>query len=52
MLNLWQADAEKGVWQAVHSVEGTLPLLLHLAGPDALVELARGAAAAGDGWAA
>jgi len=37
---LWQASAAKGTWQTIHSIEGTLSLLLALEGPAALVAIA------------
>lgn len=45
LIDLWQTDAAKGEWQAVHSVEGSLPLLLALEGAQALVTIARRASA-------
>ena len=45
VIDLWQTDAAKGEWQAVHSVEGSLPLLLALEGAQALVTIARRASA-------
>ena len=50
LLDLWQKDAERGIWQAVHGVEGSLPLVLALDGPDALVTIAEAAAQSGDRW--
>jgi hypothetical protein len=41
LINLWQTSAQRGPWQIVHSLEGSLPLLLALEGPLALVALAR-----------
>ena len=52
MRSLWREDAEHGVWQTIHGVEGSLPLLLTLAGPDALVTIAQIAATEGAGWGA
>ncbi|MCL4860309.1 MAG: hypothetical protein KJZ93_12915 [Caldilineaceae bacterium] len=43
LADLWQHDAQRGPWQLVHSLEGSIPLLLALEGPDALVALARAA---------
>ncbi|HXF61379.1 MAG TPA: hypothetical protein VNK95_07170, partial [Caldilineaceae bacterium] len=50
MVELWQADLQKGLWQTIHGVEGTLPLLLALEGPDALVVLAQTVAKEGSQW--
>lgn len=41
LIELWQSSAQRGSWQIVHSLEGSLPLLLTLEGPLALVALAR-----------
>ncbi len=41
MRGIWQHDAGRGVWQAIHGVEGTLPLLLALDGPQAVAQLAQ-----------
>ena len=49
---LWQRDAERGLWQTVYGIEGGLPLLLALEGPDALVALAQAADARGSTWMA
>ncbi len=38
---LWQGSASRGLWQIIHSIEGSLPLLLACAGPEALVTLAQ-----------
>jgi len=47
---LWREDAQQGVWQTVHAIEGGLPLLLALEGPDALVAIARAAESEGERW--
>lgn len=52
LLELWTADAKRGIWQMVHSLEGSLPLLLALEGPDALVAVAEHTAESGQSWAA
>jgi hypothetical protein len=41
MRGIWQHDAGRGVWQTIHGVEGTLPLLLALDGPQAVAQLAQ-----------
>ncbi|HMN26952.1 MAG TPA: hypothetical protein PKE45_02265 [Caldilineaceae bacterium] len=41
LADLWKADARRGAWQAVHGLEGSLPLILALEGPATLVSLAR-----------
>ncbi|RIK36265.1 MAG: hypothetical protein DCC55_27815 [Chloroflexi bacterium] len=48
LADLWQADAQRGAWQTVHGLEGSLMLLWALEGPDSLVALAR--AAHQKGW--
>ena len=41
MRAIWQHDAGRGVWQTIHAIEGTLPLLLALDGPQAVTQLAQ-----------
>jgi hypothetical protein len=48
---LWQADAAQGIWRAVYGVEGSLPLLIKLEGPQAVVDIAQAAAEQGKRWA-
>lgn len=50
LTDLWAVDAQRGVWQMVHSLEGSLPLLLALEGPQALVDIAHHTAETGAGW--
>jgi len=52
MRALWREDANHGLWQTVHGIGGSLPLLLALEGPDALVAIARTAETEGAGWGA
>ncbi|MBX3014007.1 MAG: hypothetical protein KF832_20980 [Caldilineaceae bacterium] len=40
LTTLWQQSAQRGLWQTVHSVEGTLPLLQAREGSAALVQIA------------
>lgn len=40
---LWQESAARGIWQTVHSIEGTLDLILTLEGAASLVAIARSA---------
>ncbi len=40
LVNLWQSSAQRGTWQVIHSLEGALPLLVTLAGPQTLVTIA------------
>lgn len=47
---VWQHDSQRGLWQTVHGIEGLLPLLIALDGPDAVVDLARGVEQAGRRW--
>ncbi len=47
---LWADDASKGLWQTVHAVEGSMPLLFALEGPQALVAIAESAANEGSLW--
>ena len=41
MRSIWQNDAGRGLWQAIHGIEGALPLLLALEGPQAVAQLAQ-----------
>lgn len=50
LVALWQADAVRGIWQMVHGVEGSLPLLYALEGADAVVTIAQSAANDGGLW--
>lgn len=46
----WQDSAQKGIWQTVYTVGGTLPLVIALAGAPAVVALARATAQEGHSW--
>jgi hypothetical protein len=50
LTDLWRADARRGAWQIVHGLEGSLPLLLALEGPEVLVALARSVQQQGSLW--
>lgn len=50
LTGVWQADSQRSLWQTVHGIEGTLPLLIALDGPAAVVALARGVEQAGARW--
>jgi hypothetical protein len=41
MRSIWQNDAGRGLWQVIHGIEGALPLLLALEGPQAVAQLAQ-----------
>ncbi|MFO7632158.1 MAG: hypothetical protein R6W76_06455 [Caldilinea sp.] len=47
---IWQADSRRGLWQTIHGIEGVLPMLIALDGPEAVVSLARGVEQAGARW--
>ena len=47
---IWAADRTRGLWQTVYGIEGMLPLVVALEGPDALVSLARGVEKLGARW--
>lgn len=51
MHELWQADTQKGLWQTIHGIEGGLPLLFALEGPEALLAVAHAVADEGERWA-
>lgn len=50
LAELWQKDAQRGPWQIIHSLEGSIPLILALEGADALVTLARTATRQSSLW--
>lgn len=50
IVGVWQHDSQRGLWQTVHGIEGVLPLLIALDGPEAIVALARGVEQAGTRW--
>lgn len=50
LLHLWQANAEQGIWQTVYAIGGSLSLVLAVAGPEAMVQIARFTAAEGQAW--
>lgn len=52
LTGVWQADSRRGLWQTVHGIEGTLPLLIALDGPGAVVSLAHGVEQVGARWSA
>jgi hypothetical protein len=47
---IWQADSQRGLWQTVHGIEGLLPLLIGLEGPQAVVQLAHSVVEIGPQW--
>ena len=47
---VWQADVQRGIWQTVHGVDGSLSLLLRLEGAQSLETIARCAHREGSGW--
>jgi hypothetical protein len=47
---IWQADSQRGLWQTVHGIEGLLPLLIGLEGPQAVVQLAHSVVQIGPQW--
>jgi len=50
VLGLWKTDTSRGVWQTVHGIEGTLPLVVALEGPQALIDIAVATLAVGSRW--
>lgn len=44
LIRLWESNVARGAWQTVHSLEGSLALLLVMEGPEALVTIAQRAA--------
>lgn len=50
LVQLWESDVRKGLWQTIHGIEGSLALLLALEGPDALMTVAQVALREGSHW--
>ena len=50
LAQLWEQSADQSVWQTVYAVGGTLPLVIALAGSEAVMEIAQLAVAEGAGW--
>jgi hypothetical protein len=50
LTGIWEQDCRRGLWQTVHGIEGGLPLLLALEGPEAVAGLARGVNEIGVRW--
>ena len=51
VLGLWKNDAQRGLWQTVHGIEGSLPLVIALEGPPAVMAIARAVTELGETWA-
>ncbi len=47
---LWQAETSGGIWSAVYGVGGSLPLVSAVAGPEAVLEIARATVQEGHRW--
>ncbi len=41
LTELWRADAQRSIWQIVHGLDGSIPLLLALEGPAGIAALAQ-----------
>jgi hypothetical protein len=50
LVQLWENDVRKGLWQTIHGIEGSLALLLALDGPDALLTVAQVTLREGSQW--
>ena len=50
LVQLWEQSAGQGMWQTVYAVGGSLPLVIALAGSEAVMEIAQLAVAEGAGW--
>jgi hypothetical protein len=50
LVQLWENDIRKGLWQTVHGIEGSLALLLALEGAEALMTVAQVALREGSSW--
>lgn len=51
LMDLWQKNAQRGIWQTVHGIHGSLALIILLDGPQAVESIAAFAVEAGDQWA-
>jgi len=51
LAELWSANAARGLWQTVHGLNGSLPLVLALEGPPTIAAIARMAHERGPEWA-
>lgn len=47
---VWKNDEQRSLWQTVHGIEGTLPLVLALEGAEAVAVIAEGASQLGKRW--
>jgi hypothetical protein len=47
---VWNNDEQRGLWQTVHGIEGTLQLVLALEGAEAVVAIAEGTSQLGKRW--
>ncbi len=52
LTQLWQEERGGGIWSAVYGVGGSLPLVSGVAGPEAVLEIARAAVQEGRRWGA
>ncbi len=50
LTHLWERSAAQGIWPTVYTIGGSLPLVIALAGPQAVLEIARFAAKEGHVW--
>lgn len=50
LVHLWERSTGQGIWPMVYSIGGSLALVIALAGSEAVVEIARFAAAEGYTW--
>ncbi len=50
LVDVWNTDVQRGIWQTIHGIEGTLPLILALDGPQSLVDIALLAKDEGGSW--
>lgn len=49
---IWTQDSRAGIWQLVHGIDGTLPLILALEGPGAAIEIATAVVDEAESWEA
>lgn len=50
LIGIWTNDVQRGLWQTVHGIEGSLSLVIALEGPATVAAIAQHAAILGDNW--
>lgn len=47
---LWRESAKRGIWPTVYAIEGSLPSLIKLRGPEPIIEIAQATVEQGELW--